>query len=69
MKPKGMTVGETTRRLGGYEAHTYALLRAGRLTGRKVNGRWQIDEESVMAHLRRRQEREGIREATEKISA
>lgn len=49
-----LSVSETTRRLGGYEGHTYALLRAGKLTGRKVDGRWRIDAGSVAAHLRKR---------------
>lgn len=63
---RGLTVGETTREFGGYEGHTYSLLRAGKLPGaRKVNGRWLIPAKSVREHLRRRKEREAKREAEE----
>jgi excisionase family DNA binding protein len=69
MKPEEeetpLSVTTATRMLDCFEGYTYALLRSGKLSGRKVAGRWRIDAASVATHLRKR----AARESAEKVSA
>jgi len=45
---------DAARRLGIDLNRVYVLLRLGRLDGRKVDGEWRVDDQSVEEHLRRR---------------
>ncbi len=52
-----MTVNETARALGITLGHAFRLLYAGAIAGRKVEGRWEVDEAAVREYdLRRRGE-------------
>jgi hypothetical protein len=49
-----MTIAETARALSvESEDYIYRLLRTGALAGRKVDGRWDVDEASVRARAQR----------------
>ena len=54
IQPRTMPVEEAARRLGIRINSVYLLLREGRLTGRKINHIWMIDEASVAAQRRRK---------------
>jgi excisionase family DNA binding protein len=55
-KERGLTVEETSQRLGVSEPRVYQMLREGSLRGRREGGRWVLSEEDVTALLARRVE-------------
>lgn len=53
VEPRTMAVEEVARRLGIRINSVYLLLREGRLTGKKIDRQWRIDEASVQMQRRR----------------
>jgi excisionase family DNA binding protein len=53
---KKMSAIEAARRLGVGLDYLYSLVWAGKLEGRKINGRWLISAEAVEARLKARGE-------------
>lgn len=55
-KPQYYTVPEAARAMGFTLKYLYDLVHSGRLTAKKVAGRWQISKAEIEARLRKRGE-------------
>ena len=49
-----LTVADTARRLRTTLESVYRMLYAGRLAGKKIDGKWRIPAEAVQARLKQR---------------
>jgi excisionase family DNA binding protein len=54
MTEREISVAEAARRLNVALAYVYALLWAGKLKAKKVNGKWRVSADAVEARLKLR---------------